>query len=67
MQTYKFNVQMSCYGCVNAVIKTLANENITAVDVDFDNQLVTVKTEKSYNDVFDCIKSSGKKVITATA
>lgn len=63
MNNYTFNVKMSCYGCVGAVIKALSSANINTVDVDFDNQLVKVKSEKSCNDVLNSIEKSGKKAI----
>ena len=61
MNNYKFSVKMSCYGCVGAIIKALANTGITSVDIDFDAQLVRVKSDKSCTDVLECISSSGKK------
>jgi copper chaperone len=62
MNSYTFNVKMTCYGCVGAVIKALANSGITSVDVNLETQLVKVKSERSCQDVLQYIRSSGKKV-----
>lgn len=63
MNTYTFKVNMSCYGCVGAVIKKLNSEGINGVEIKFDEQLVLVKSEKPSNDIFNMIKETGKKVI----
>lgn len=63
MDTYKFKVHMSCYGCVGAVIKALSNDGINGVDVNFDNQLVSVNSNKSSDYILELIQRTGKKVI----
>lgn len=65
MNNYKFKVHMSCYGCVGAVIKVLSQSDINNVDVDFDNQMVSVKTDKSSNDILELLQKTGKKVSIA--
>jgi copper chaperone len=63
MNTYKFKVHMSCYGCVGAVIKALSNGGINGVDVNFDNQLVSVNSDKTSDYIIELIQSTGKKAI----
>jgi copper chaperone len=63
MNTYKFKVHMSCYGCVGAVIKAMSDVGITKVDVDFDNQLVNVNSDKSSDYILDLINKTGKKSV----
>lgn len=63
MNSYTFNVKMSCYGCVGAVIKALTDSDIASVDVNFEKQLVKVKSVKSCQDILQFISSSGKKAI----
>ena len=63
MNSYTFNVKMTCYGCVGAVIKALADSDITSVDVNLETQLVKVKSVKSCEDILKCISSSGKRAI----
>lgn len=60
---YQLKVHMSCYGCVGAVIKALSDVGITKVDVDFDNQLVKVNSDKSGDYILDLINKTGKKAI----
>lgn len=62
MNTYKFKVHMSCYGCVGAVIKSLSSGGINGVDVNFHKQVVTVSTNKDSSYILDLIQSTGKKV-----
>lgn len=63
MNKYTFKVKMSCYGCVGAVIKALSESGIQKVDVNFDDQLVFVETEKQSTDVLNLINATGKKAI----
>ena len=60
MNAYTFKVKMSCYNCVGAVIKALADAGIKSVDVNFENQLVYVKSDKSNQDISQLISSTGK-------
>lgn len=60
MKAYTFKVKMSCYGCVGAVIKSLTDSGIKSVDVNFENQLVYVKSDKSSQDISDLISLTGK-------
>lgn len=57
---YTYKVKMSCYGCVGAVIKALTDACIKSVDVNFENQLVHVKSDKSNQDILRLISSTGK-------
>lgn len=52
---------MSCYGCVGAVIKALSDNGITKVDVDFDNQMVNVNSDKTSEYILELINKTGKK------
>lgn len=63
MNNLTFKVKMSCYGCVGAVIKALSDNGINSVDVNFEEQLVHVKTDKKSNYVLDLINATGKKAI----
>ena len=60
MNAYTFKVKMSCYGCVGAVIKALTDAGVKSVDVNFENQLVYVKSDKSNQDISQLISSTGK-------
>lgn len=62
MNTYKFKVHMSCYGCVGAVIKSLSSAGINGVDVNFDEQTVSVNSDKTSDYILNLIQSTGKKV-----
>jgi len=61
MNIYTFSVKMPCYGCVNSIIKELSNASIHSIDIDFDNQLVNVKSEKSCDDILHHFELIGKK------
>jgi copper chaperone CopZ len=63
MNKYTFKVKMSCYGCVGAVIKALTDSGIKSVDVNFEQQLVYVESDKRPVDVLDLINSTGKKAV----
>ncbi|PVV03818.1 hypothetical protein BB560_001700 [Smittium megazygosporum] len=52
---------MTCQGCSNAVKRALSRENITEVDIDMDNQIVTVKTDRDGELVYSTIVKTGKK------
>lgn len=60
INAYTYKVKMSCYGCVGAVIKALTDAGIKSVDVNFEQQLVYVKSAKENNDIVKLISSTGK-------
>jgi copper chaperone CopZ len=60
MNSYTFKVKMSCYGCVGAVIKALTDAGIKGVDVNFEDQLVYVKSDKTGDDISKLILATGK-------
>lgn len=57
---HTFKVKMSCYGCVGAVIKALTDAGIEGVDVNFEDQLVYVKSDKTGDDISKLISATGK-------
>lgn len=60
---YTFFVKMSCYNCVNAVIKSLmSSSKVSKVNIDFEKQLVFVDSTLKNNDILNLIETSGKKV-----
>lgn len=60
MNVYTYKVKMSCYGCVGAVIKALTDAGIKSVDVNLEKQLVYVKSDKTNEDIYKLISSTGK-------
>ncbi|PVU88949.1 hypothetical protein BB559_005309 [Furculomyces boomerangus] len=50
--TYKFKVAMTCSGKL---------EEVKNVDIDMENQLVTVVTSLSQDKIFETISKTGKK------
>ncbi|KAJ9060930.1 Cytosolic copper metallochaperone, variant 2 [Entomophthora muscae] len=67
MQTYTYNVKMTCGGCSGAVTKALSKmEGIDNVEIDMEKQLVAVSTSSvSKEDIFEAIKKTGKEVSPA--
>ncbi|PVU91106.1 hypothetical protein BB559_004297 [Furculomyces boomerangus] len=60
--TYKFKVAMTCSGCSGAVQRVLGKlEEVKNVDIDMENQLVTVVTSLSQDKIFETISKTGKK------
>ncbi|KAI8969171.1 hypothetical protein BDF20DRAFT_827437, partial [Mycotypha africana] len=60
---YKFNVEMSCSGCSNAVNRALTRlEGVKNVDISLEKQEVVVDTELPRETVLAAIKKTGKNV-----
>ncbi|CAG8580089.1 3390_t:CDS:2 [Acaulospora morrowiae] len=53
---------MSCQGCVNAVKNVLNKFQDTAYEVELENQLVTVTTKATNEEVFNALKGTGKEL-----
>ncbi|KAG7092483.1 hypothetical protein E1B28_008835 [Marasmius oreades] len=68
LQTYQFDVKMTCGGCSGAIERVLqkAKDANTVDELDFsvnlESQLVTVKTTLPYDDILARIKKTGKEV-----
>lgn len=60
VNAYTYKVKMSCYGCVGAVIKALTDAGIKSVDVNFEDQLVYIKSDKKNEEIYKLISSTGK-------
>lgn len=61
MNSYTFKVKLHCYNCVVEMIKMFSDNKINNVNVNFDEQLVYVKTDKSNETISDLIASIGKR------
>ncbi|CAG2164744.1 unnamed protein product [Oppiella nova] len=70
LKTYKFTVEMTCEGCVNAVKRCLTKafgDRLSSVDTDLSSKSVVVVIDNSahhysHDDVFEAIKKCGKEV-----
>jgi len=67
METYKFNVAMTCEGCSGAVTRILNKklEPGSSFNVDLENKLVTITSSKSQDELFEILKKCGKEVTKA--
>lgn len=63
-QVYKFNVEMACASCSNAVSRVLNRvEGVSKVSTSLENQTVEVEaTSATHDQVYEAIKKTGKKV-----
>lgn len=61
MNSYTFKVKLHCYNCVGDMIKLFSNNKINNVNINFDEQLVYIKTQKTKEMILDLLISSGKK------
>ncbi|EDK44974.1 Cytosolic copper metallochaperone [Lodderomyces elongisporus] len=60
---YLFDVTMSCSGCSGAIERVLTkNPNISEFNVSLEKQTVDVKTDDSYDNVYNVIAKTGKKI-----
>ncbi|RUS25453.1 hypothetical protein BC938DRAFT_472154 [Jimgerdemannia flammicorona] len=68
VQTYKFNVGMTCGGCSNAVNRALTKLDgtclpcVSKVDISLETQIVEVQATIPQADVLEAIKKTGKPV-----
>jgi len=61
MNSYTFKVKLHCYNCVGDIIKLFSDNKINNVNINFDEQLVYVKTNRTKESISDLINSSGKR------
>lgn len=61
MNSYTFKVKLHCYNCVVDMIKMFSENKINNVNINFDEQLIHVKTNKTKENISDLIISSGKR------
>lgn len=61
MNSYTFKVKLHCYNCVGDIIKLFSDNKINNVNINFDEQLVYVKTNRTKESILDLINSSGKR------
>lgn len=63
-QTYKFEIEMTCEGCANAVKRVLSQlgDSISYVNTDISSNTVTVTTALSEKEVLDQIRKTSKPV-----
>lgn len=61
MNSYTFKVKLHCYNCVGDMIKLFSDNKINNVNINFDEQLIHVKTDKTKENISDLIISSGKR------
>ncbi|OMH80924.1 Metal homeostasis factor ATX1 [Zancudomyces culisetae] len=59
---YKYKVKMTCSGCSGAVNRVLSRlPQVHNIDIDMENQIVTVKTTLSKEEIFQVISKTGKE------
>lgn len=61
MNNYIFKVKLHCYNCVGDMIKMFSENNINNVNINFDEQLIYLKTNKTKEMISELINSSGKR------
>lgn len=61
MNSYTFKVKLHCYNCVVDMIKLFSDNKINNVNINFDEQLIHVKTKNTKEMISDLIVSSGKR------
>jgi copper chaperone CopZ len=61
MNSYTFKVKLHCYNCVGDMIKLFSDNKINNVNINFDEQLVYVKTNRTKESISDLINSTGKR------
>lgn len=61
MNSYTFKVKLHCYNCVVDMIKLFSDNKINNVNINFDEQLIHVKTKNTKEMISDLIISSGKR------
>jgi hypothetical protein len=61
MNSYTFKVKLHCYNCVGDMIKLFSENNINNVNINFEEQLIHLKTNKTKEMISDLIISSGKR------
>ena len=61
MNSYTFKVKLHCYNCVGDMIKMFSINNINNVNINFEQQLVNVKTKDSKETILKLINSTGKR------
>ena len=61
MNSYTFKVKLHCYNCVGDMIKMFSENKINNVNINFEEQLVHLKTNKTKEMISDLIFSSGKR------
>lgn len=61
MNSYTFKVKLHCYNCVGDLIKLFSDNKINNVNINFDEQLVHVKTNQTKETISDLINSNGKR------
>jgi len=65
VNTYKFNVKMTCSGCSGAVNRALSKaEGIKKYDVNLENQTVLVEGTATYDYIYEKIRKTGKEIIS---
>lgn len=60
MNNYKLKVKMSCYNCVNNIIRILSEHKIKNVNISLENQLVEITSDKPITEVIQIISKTGK-------
>ncbi len=61
MNTWQYKVKMTCSGCSGAVERALKRVDNTTAEISLEDQLVTVKTDKDNQFIFDVISKTGKQ------
>lgn len=61
MNSYTFKVKLHCYNCVVDMIKLFSDNKINNVNINFDEQLVHVKTNRTKETISELISSTGKR------
>lgn len=61
MNSYTFKVKLHCYNCVGDMIKMFSTNNINNVNINFEQQLVNVKTKEPKETILKLINSTGKR------
>ncbi|RLV95508.1 Metal homeostasis factor ATX1 [Spathaspora sp. JA1] len=62
---YHFNVAMSCSGCSGAVDRVLQRlDGVSKIDISLEKQTVDVITNLDYDQIYNTIAKTGKKINT---
>lgn len=61
MNSYTFKVKLHCHNCVIDMIKLFSDNKINNVNINFDEQLVHVKTNRTKETISELISSTGKR------